>query len=913
MLLAGAFQGLRAAHGNVSARRALPAVSVPEDSIRSTAAGKHLEQDMERTVALALSLSFWVHMLCTHAHSKCMLRLHSCCSRHAMVLDAKLGRLAEVLWAMGEAMHTARLNQHVWRPRMNWVCMVAAWTLAAATHIAAEVAGVPSGIWGAPTGWTKPNPGGMMGSTGLLEWGWANQQPAHRLSGLWWADLTKGQGGAVEAAVGQCLEAVVMWTLPKKLRKAGEAACGRVCEFARVALLSLWPCTALVLGGLWWCARRATPARRMTLAAFPCTTIATNLIVGMIKRAPDTGREPGELVPEQHLHEHRPRRPCYTPGKGPRHMRVQNRAFHQHTYGYLKNPCFTPGKGPSCMRVQNQAFHLHPEPEPTPPEAESELCVHPQSDCLTCRGGHDTQQGPDSQRYRQTPSNHSRSMSYWEKQEGRHCVVHAWNHMHGRRVLDPQAVLSFVNAAWTAAERAGCLDLTNPLHGQRMLYCSTSGNYSVETFNTYLICQAILSGASTAPQLVGAQKTFWGGEPTPRHPEQPKDMPLLTRSNVLGRLGAVDTLQLHYDTQAGYGHAVCMRKMAGEWYLFDSEVESGPKRVGDNWTYKGVTGQVTAWRIEHKPFEAAVHGLFVANLRSMVQHRTGWGLVAVNIQHTQMEVSDEDGSPTPAAAPAACAGPTTEPTNNTRPAAMAAPPPLEAAHAHPPEGNGHMQVSDDEGPDPGAALATAPPTLSPTVAAADTDAPAPPLAPANATAPTAGRRRTRTEVPPHEGDALALAPAPATAHEATEQAANAAQGPQQRKLIVGPTRRVKARMTRKRDRHDHPAGMDIKRFFRPRPRHEEEQPGPEGAAAATQLEPGRARNTQTAPAGGSGTQPRPGGTRHAASTTDTRPGGPGAETHPGNGPQPPDCLDQQRTWTVTARAGPPHGANRPAA
>ena len=234
--------------------------------------------------------------------------------------------------------------------------------------------------------------------------------------------------------------------------------------------------------------------------------------------------------------------PCFTSGKGPRHMRFRNRAFHKRkTEG---TPELT------CATVHNlEPTHAQPH--------------------MICRGG------PDSHENRQ---NTTQSRIYFESQERRHCVVHSWNNMHGRRDLSPDAVLAFMNSMWTAAERAGVLDLVNPHQAQNSAYCQFSGNYSVEAFNAFLLCHAIMTGESTAPQLVGAKISFWGGEPTARHQGNTRNIPPLTRANVLTRLGAVDALQLHFDTHAGYGHAACMRKVAGIWYLLDSESPSGPKR-----------------------------------------------------------------------------------------------------------------------------------------------------------------------------------------------------------------------------------------------------------------------------------------------------------------------------------------------
>ena len=111
-------------------------------------------------------------------------------------------------------------------------------------------------------------------------------------------------------------------------------ASGQLCRnVACVALGLLQPRAAPMID----CLRRC--ARAVTLAAFLGATIAANLIAGRIRRGSGVGGEPGALDPEpytkpepatgQHLHDHPTiNRPCYTPGKGPRHMRVQNQAFH---------------------------------------------------------------------------------------------------------------------------------------------------------------------------------------------------------------------------------------------------------------------------------------------------------------------------------------------------------------------------------------------------------------------------------------------------------------------------------------------------------------------------------------------------------------------------------------------------------
>ena len=66
---------------------------------------------------------------------------------------------------------------------------------------------------------------------------------------------------------------------------------------------------------------------------------------------------------------------------------------------------------------------------------------------------------------------------YFEKQVARHCLVHAWNNMHGGKRLDHNTVLTSMNNMFELAVTAKVMEPNIVRNVQTNTYCKYTGNY----------------------------------------------------------------------------------------------------------------------------------------------------------------------------------------------------------------------------------------------------------------------------------------------------------------------------------------------------------------------------------------------------------------------------------------------------
>ena len=469
------------------------------------------------------------------------------------------------------------------------------------------------------------------------------------------------------------------------------------------------------------------------------------------------GTQPPDATPTQ------TRRVCFTPGKKVWRMRQGNTDFlappWERKPRQVALPLGTP-IGPSTTSQPSKEVH----------RGDQRADLHAD---LKARGG-----GQDRSERRGQP----REMEtiYLERQVGQNCQVHAWNNMVGSQKLCYRQVLNFATSLDAAYVAGWGMTLAG-------YYTPGAGNYSVAMINAWLLNtkvreRSVQPTLSDRPALVQqlrmpAGGDLWGIDAMPQGAAprlNTTQLPVATRQAVEGVINGATELQVHYETKSGWGHAVAMRKLEGQWYWLDSddrtEPRPQPRPVADHEWPTLTAGEFKVYIPVSVPCSQAMdrtpEPLKLALQAYWRQQRVDYGHVVAQDLTNDTQQGDH--------------------TVGQDPAPGAAPP------ASPTPNNGMAPLAPAAAPEARPGMVTEAATTAPTPLAG--------LQPGDQAATTLAPTQPQT-APSNPGPTHEAAPAP---RKATRQL----------KLVCGPIPQVAAVKRRKNQKLTAPKlGMDITRFL----------------------------------------------------------------------------------------------------